>query len=71
MTDFSSEFDRRNFLRGLSGGALAGVVGLPTVAHAASPDLPKQPVAINVMDVGGALALIQPAFEDYKNTRGQ
>ena len=71
MTDFSSEFDRRNFLRGLSGGALAGVVGLPTAAHAASPDLPKQPVAINVMDVGGALALIQPAFEDYKNTRGQ
>jgi putative spermidine/putrescine transport system substrate-binding protein len=71
MTDFSSEFDRRNFLRGLSGGALAGVVGMPLSAHAASPDLPKQPVAINVMDVGGALALIQPAFEDYKNTRSQ
>lgn len=69
MDDFSLESDRRAFLRGLSGSALAGLSGLPLTAHASSPALPSSPVAINVMDVGGALALIQPAFEDYKNTK--
>ena len=63
----SHEADRRAFLRSLSGTALAGISGLSLSAHAASPALPSSPVAINVMDVGGALALIQPAFEDYKN----
>ncbi|MEY4258226.1 MAG: hypothetical protein RJA56_1127, partial [Pseudomonadota bacterium] len=67
MNDFSLESDRRAFLRGLSGSALAGLSGLPLTAHASSPALPSSPVAINVMDVGGALALIQPAFVDYKN----
>jgi putative spermidine/putrescine transport system substrate-binding protein len=35
-------------------------------ARAASPPLPKDPVAINVFDVGGALALIQKGFEAYR-----
>jgi putative spermidine/putrescine transport system substrate-binding protein len=68
MNHFSQEADRRAFLRGLSGTALAGVAGLPLAAHAQTPPMPSSPVAINVMDVGGALALIQPAFEDYKAT---
>jgi len=68
MNHFSQEADRRAFLRGLSGTALAGVAGLPLAAHAQTPPMPSSPVAINVMDVGGALALIQLAFEDYKAT---
>jgi putative spermidine/putrescine transport system substrate-binding protein len=35
-------------------------------ARAASPPLPSTPVALSVMDVGGALALLQPAFEAYR-----
>jgi putative spermidine/putrescine transport system substrate-binding protein len=35
-------------------------------ALAASPPLPKEPVAISVIDVGGALALIQKGFEAYR-----
>ena len=68
MSHFSHEADRRVFLRGLSGAALVGVAGLPGAAYAQSPPMPTSPVSINVMDVGGALALIQPAFEDYKAT---
>ncbi|MEO7938980.1 MAG: extracellular solute-binding protein [Burkholderiaceae bacterium] len=68
MHDPAYEADRRTFLRGLSGTALAGISGLSLTAQAATPDLPKSPVDVNVMDVGGALALIQPAFEDYKAT---
>ncbi|MEO7242791.1 MAG: extracellular solute-binding protein [Variovorax sp.] len=65
------EADRRAFLRGLSGTALAGISGWSLTAQAATPDLPKSPVEVNVMDVGGALALIQPAFEDYKATHAK
>ncbi len=68
MSHSSHEADRRIFLRGLTGTALAGVAGVPIAAQAQSPALPTSPVAVNVMDVGGALALIQPAFEDYKAT---
>ena len=68
MSHFSHEADRRAFLRRVSGTALAGVAGLPLAAQAQSPALPTSPVSINVMDVGGALALTQPAFEDYKAT---
>ncbi len=68
MSHSSHEADRRVFLRGLTGTALAGVAGVPIAAQAQSPALPTSPVAVNVMDVGGALALIQPAFEDYKAT---
>lgn len=71
MTDFAQATDRRAVLRGLSGGALVGLTGLPFEARAATPVLPSKPVAINVMDVGGALALIQPAFEHYRSTRSQ
>lgn len=35
-------------------------------ANAASPPLPSAPVTLSVMDVGGALALLQPAFEAYR-----
>ncbi|WP_038362791.1 extracellular solute-binding protein [Bosea sp. UNC402CLCol] len=62
MTEFSKGIDRRAVLGGL--GALAtGASG----AFAASPPLPSAPVAINIIDVGGALALMQQAFDDYRS----
>ena len=46
-------------------GGLAASVATLAAARAASPPLPAQPVALNLIDVGGALALMQQAFEDY------
>ena len=63
MTKHLHGIDRRTVLGGL--GALAA--GGPALA--ASPPLPTSPVVISVMDVGGALALMQKAFEDYRRTR--
>src|ERR671910_3162541 len=53
--------------RGLIGGA-AGLAALGATGARAQgvPALPKSPVAINVIDVGGALALMQKAFEAYR-----
>jgi putative spermidine/putrescine transport system substrate-binding protein len=52
---------RRSFV----GGASAAALGIGP-ALAASPPMPKSPVAINIIDVGGALALMQKPFELYK-----
>ena len=41
---------------------------LPFLAAAQTPALPKSPVTINVVDVGGALALLQDAIDSYKTT---
>src|SRR5258708_21122641 len=47
-------------------GALAiGPVGL---AQADSPPLPKSPQTINIIDVGGLLALTQAGIENYRKT---
>ncbi|MDB5510979.1 MAG: transporter substrate-binding protein [Enterovirga sp.] len=54
--------DRRAVLAGL---AAAGAAA-STRVRAAAPPLPTAPVNITVMDVGGALALMQRAFEDYR-----
>ena len=49
--------------------ALLLVVGVPFgTAQAASPPLPSSPQVINVMDVGGALALTQKAIEAYQKS---
>lgn len=61
MTDHEFRISRRAVLGGMGGALLAGKTG----AWAAAPALPSSPVVISVMDVGGALALSQPAFEDY------
>jgi putative spermidine/putrescine transport system substrate-binding protein len=45
--------------------ALAAL-GLGAPALAQAPAMPKEPVTINVVDVGGALALLQDAIEAYK-----
>jgi putative spermidine/putrescine transport system substrate-binding protein len=54
--------NRRTVLGGLAVTALAGI----RPGRAASPGLPHSPVQINIIDVGGALALMQTAFEDYR-----
>ncbi len=53
--------NRRTVLGGMAASAVTGITG----AWAAAPALPASPVVITVMDVGGALALMQPAFEEY------
>jgi putative spermidine/putrescine transport system substrate-binding protein len=65
MPDESFPLNRRAVMGGLAAAALAG----PRGARAAAPALPAAPVALNILDVGGALALMQQAFEDYKAER--
>ncbi len=54
--------------RVLLGGMTASAMATTIPAWAKSPALPAAPVVITVMDVGGALALMQPAFEEYAKT---
>ena len=57
-----TEFNRRTVLGGLAGVAAFGA----SSAHAAHPALPKSPITLSIIDVGGALALLQPGFEAYR-----
>ncbi|MBV9752796.1 MAG: extracellular solute-binding protein [Hyphomicrobiales bacterium] len=58
----TASIDRRKVVGGLA----AGAVLAPRSAHAALPPLPKAPVALSIIDVGGALALLQAGFDAYK-----
>ena len=58
--------NRRNLLGGAAGLAALGSTG---VRAQQAPALPKSPVGINVIDVGGALALMQKAFEAYRQAK--
>ncbi|HEY0522986.1 MAG TPA: extracellular solute-binding protein [Stellaceae bacterium] len=51
--------------------AAAAALFPAAAARAASPPLPASPVAINVIDVGGALALMQKGFEAYRASHPQ
>ncbi|HEU4519842.1 MAG TPA: ABC transporter substrate-binding protein, partial [Microvirga sp.] len=57
--------NRRGLLGGAAGLAALGATGV----RAQAPALPKSSVAINVIDVGGALALMQKAFEAYRQAK--
>lgn len=57
---------RRTALGGVAAAAIFGKSGL---ALAKSLPLPKEPVALTIMDVGGALALIQKGFEEYRKRK--
>ena len=52
---------------------LVGAAGIGLLAtgraRAQSPDVPKAPVALTVIDAIGALAVLQPAFEAYPKAR--
>jgi putative spermidine/putrescine transport system substrate-binding protein len=58
---------RRHVLGGLTGLAAMGATGLR--AQGAMPALPKSPIALNVIDVGGALALVQKPIENFRRER--
>ncbi len=62
MSQHLTGMNRRTVLGGLA----AVTAGSAGGALAASPPLPSAPVAINLIDVGGALALMQRAFDDYR-----
>jgi putative spermidine/putrescine transport system substrate-binding protein len=54
--------------RGLLGSAVGlAAYGMAPDLLAATPALPKSPVALNVVDVAGNLALTQKAIETYRN----
>ena len=57
---------RRRFLEGAAG--LAALGSIP--ASAQTPAMPKSAVTINVIDVAGALALVQKPIENYKAAKG-
>ena len=61
---------RRAVTRGLAGSALAVATLGGRAGAAATLPLPTSPVALNIIDVAGALALHQRAFEDYRATHG-
>ncbi len=65
MTAKTTSFNRRTLLGGAAGAAALAATG----ARAQSLTLPKSPVVITVMDVGGALALMQKAFENYRKAK--
>ena len=64
MESQQKHIDRRTFL-----GGAAGVAALAATGVRARAFLPKSPVALNVIDVGGALALMQKAFEEYRKAK--
>ncbi|MBV8767114.1 MAG: ABC transporter substrate-binding protein, partial [Hyphomicrobiales bacterium] len=55
----TARIDRRSVVGGLAAGAMLA----PGASRAALPPLPKSPVALSIIDVGGALALLQAGFE--------
>jgi putative spermidine/putrescine transport system substrate-binding protein len=55
--------------RGFVGGLAAGTALATRTAQAAAPPLPKSPVALSIIDVGGALALLQQGFDAYRAAR--
>ena len=65
MESQQKHIDRRTFLGGAAGVAALAATGV----RAQSLALPKSPVALNVIDVGGALALMQKAFEEYRKAK--
>jgi len=56
--------DRRTFVSGAAGAA--GVAAFGARAHA---QMPTSPVALNIIDVAGNLALTQKAFENYRKAK--
>ena len=60
----SYQISRRRFMAGAGMAAGAGLV-LPRGAFAQAANLPSSPVALNVIDAAGNLALTQPIFDNF------
>ncbi|WP_134496410.1 ABC transporter substrate-binding protein [Microvirga pakistanensis] len=58
--------NRRTFVGGMAGAAGVAALGGPSFAQLA---LPTSPVALNVIDVAGNLALTQKAIENYRKAK--
>jgi putative spermidine/putrescine transport system substrate-binding protein len=63
---YHSKFGRRGIVSGAICAAASLILGQPALVQPALAQAPKAPVVINVVDVGGALALLQDAIEAYK-----
>ena len=57
---------RRSLL--VATGGLAAIGGALRAGAAETPALPTSPITLNVVDVGGALQLVQSALEEYRRT---
>ena len=65
MNRETRDINRRTLIGGAAGMAALAATGV----RAQGLTLPKSPVALNVIDVGGALALMQKAFEEYRKAK--
>lgn len=65
MRQVRNHIDRRTLIGGAIGVAAVAASGV----RAQGLILPKSPVTINVIDVGGALALMQKGFEEYRKAK--
>jgi putative spermidine/putrescine transport system substrate-binding protein len=65
---YHSNFGRRGIVSGAIFAVASLVLGQPALVQPALAQAPKAPLVINVVDVGGALALLQDAIEAY-NTK--
>jgi putative spermidine/putrescine transport system substrate-binding protein len=65
MEAHQTHIDRRTLLGGVASVATLAATGVRAQGLA----LPKSPVALTIMDVGGALALMQKAFEEYRKAK--
>ena len=63
---YHSKFGRRGIVSGAMLAAASLVLGQPALVQPALAQAPKAPLVVNVVDVGGALALLQDAIEAYK-----
>ena len=55
--------------RAVVAGAALAAASAQTLRAQAAPALPKTPVALNIIDVGGALALVQKPIENYRQAK--
>ncbi|QCI64077.1 extracellular solute-binding protein [Phreatobacter stygius] len=62
MDTFDHDLSRRLVLGGIAGAAALGATG----ARAQGPALPRSPITLNVIDVGGALALVQKPLDNFR-----
>ncbi len=65
----TKRISRRGFVVGAGGVLGAGAVLPPGALWAQTANLPSSPVALNVVDVAGNLALTQPIFDNFAKAR--
>jgi putative spermidine/putrescine transport system substrate-binding protein len=62
---------RRGVLGGLGLAGIAGSLGVAGARPSWAANMPSSPVALNIVDVAGNLALTQPAFDNYRREKSQ